>query len=66
MVRYLHDMRTDITGFGLMEHGMEMASDSVSLAIHAGSFPVLESARPLAEEWVVYPKSGLFGFICPL
>lgn len=46
---------TDITGFGFLGHLYEMASGSgVGATIRAGSVPILEGARELAEE----------GYIC--
>lgn len=41
---------TDITGFGLLGHGCEMAEASgVSLKLHSAAIPFLEAAWPLAE-----------------
>jgi selenide,water dikinase len=41
---------TDITGYGLLGHGCEMAAASrVTLRIHSGAVPFLEEALPLAE-----------------
>ena len=43
---------TDITGFGLLGHGLEMAQASqVRLKIEFGQTPVLPEALPLAEAW---------------
>lgn len=45
---------TDVTGFGLLGHALEMAKGSgVGLVINRGSVPVLPRARALAEEGVV-------------
>lgn len=45
---------TDITGFGLIGHALEMASSSgVDLVISAGSVPVLSGVTDLAREDVV-------------
>ncbi|APC08822.1 Selenide, water dikinase [Moorella thermoacetica] len=45
---------TDITGFGLLGHGLEMASGSgVNLVFHAGSIPVLPRAREFAAMGLV-------------
>jgi selenide,water dikinase len=42
---------TDVTGFGLLGHGWEMASGSgVSLRIRAGAVPIHEGVRALAEQ----------------
>jgi selenide,water dikinase len=41
---------TDITGFGLLGHGLEMArASSVTLCIDAASVPLLSQARQLAD-----------------
>lgn len=40
---------TDITGFGLLGHALQLANaSSVSLRIHAGSLPIIEGALDLA------------------
>ncbi len=45
---------TDVTGFGLLGHGSEMASGSnVTLVIHYHKVPVLDGALPLAKDGVV-------------
>lgn len=45
---------TDVTGFGLAGHALEMARGSGrSLAIHTGSVPVLESAKRYASMGLV-------------
>jgi selenide,water dikinase len=42
---------SDITGFGILGHGLEMASGSgVTLVIESAKLPVLPSARRLAEK----------------
>lgn len=44
---------TDITGFSLLGHAVEMARESgVRLRMVSDSIPILEAARPLAEEWL--------------
>lgn len=44
---------TDVTGFGLLGHAVEMAqAASVRFRIWADRVPVLEAARPLAEQWL--------------
>jgi selenide,water dikinase len=44
---------TDVTGFGLLGHGWEMASGSgVSFRLRAGSVPIVEGVRPLAEQGI--------------
>lgn len=45
---------TDVTGFGLMGHALEMAKGSgVGIRINAGDVPVLPRVRELAEEGFV-------------
>ena len=45
---------TDVTGFGLLGHGLEMARGSgVRLAIDAGAVPLLSRALPMAEQGFV-------------
>jgi selenide,water dikinase len=45
---------TDVTGFGLLGHGLEMARGSgVRLRIEAGSVPLLNRARTMAEQGFV-------------
>jgi selenide,water dikinase len=45
---------TDVTGFGLLGHGMEMARGSgVRLRVNAGSVPLLSHARHLCEQGFV-------------
>ncbi len=45
---------TDITGFGLLGHGLEMARGSgVNLVFHAGSLPILPGAREFAAMGLV-------------
>ncbi len=44
---------TDITGFGLLGHAVEMAlAAKVRFRLRADRIPVLPSARPLAEQWL--------------
>ena len=50
MVRFGAHACTDITGFGLMGHGLEMAEASgVGFVIHAADVPVFDAALHLAE-----------------
>jgi selenide,water dikinase len=59
---------TDVTGFGLLGHAMEMARNSrLTLVIRAGDLPLLSQAAPLAQQgcvtgaslrnWASYGKS---------
>jgi selenide,water dikinase len=44
---------TDVTGFGLLGHGFEMADKSgVALRIEVSKLPFLEGALEYAEEWL--------------
>jgi selenide, water dikinase len=44
---------TDITGFGLLGHGSEMANLSgVGLRFHLSQLPFLDGARDYAEQWL--------------
>jgi selenide,water dikinase len=50
---------TDVTGFGLLGHGLEMARGSkLSLDLRAGEMPLLSQARTLAEQGCVTGASG--------
>jgi selenide,water dikinase len=50
---------TDVTGFGLLGHGLEMARGSkLTLAIRAGDVPHLAEAVSLAEQGFVTGASG--------
>ncbi len=45
---------TDVTGFGLLGHALEMSKGSdVTITIHAEKVPVLEAAVPLAEMGII-------------
>jgi selenide,water dikinase len=45
---------TDVTGFGLLGHALEMARGSkLTLAIRAGDLPLLSEAAPLAQQGFV-------------
>jgi selenide,water dikinase len=44
---------TDITGYGLLGHGMEMAEASnISLQFNFASIPFISGARKYAEQWI--------------
>jgi selenide,water dikinase len=44
---------TDITGFGLLAHALEMASDRVSVVFYPGEIPYIEEAYRYAGEFLV-------------
>lgn len=44
---------TDVTGFGLLGHGLEMAAHGVSLCIDQGAVPVLQSARVYGDMGII-------------
>jgi len=44
---------TDITGFGLLAHMLEMASDKVSVAIDPNEIPYIEEAHEYAGDFLV-------------
>lgn len=50
---------TDVTGFGLLGHAMEMAEGSkVTVRIHSSGVPCIEEAFPLAEARVLPGAAG--------
>jgi len=44
---------TDITGFGLLAHTMEMASDRVSIKLYPSEIPYIKEAYQYADEYLV-------------
>lgn len=44
---------TDITGFGLLGHSLEMASNTVTLHINAASLPIFEGAKKMANAKII-------------
>jgi len=44
---------TDITGFGLLAHALEMASDRVSIALYPGEIPYIKEAYQYADEYLI-------------
>lgn len=44
---------TDITGFGLLAHALEMAGDKVSVVIYPQELPYLEEAYQYADEYLL-------------
>lgn len=54
VVKYNLSACTDVTGFGIMGHGYEMASASkVTLKIYSGKVPYIEEAREYAQMGLV-------------
>jgi selenide,water dikinase len=55
---YVHAM-TDVTGFGILGHGLEMARGSgLKLVLRAAAVPLLPKATALAQEGFVTGASG--------
>jgi selenide, water dikinase len=53
------DAATDVTGFGLLGHALEMARGSqVSLVVHADDLPLFSDAARLAQQGLVTGASG--------
>ena len=44
---------TDITGFGLLAHALEMASDKVSIKLFADEIPCIDEALGYADEFLI-------------
>jgi len=44
---------TDITGFGLLGHAMEMAGDTVTISLHKSSVPIFKEVEQLALDGVI-------------
>jgi selenide,water dikinase len=44
---------TDVTGFGLLVHAMEMAGDSVSIALYPAALPFIPEAADYANEYLL-------------
>jgi selenide,water dikinase len=44
---------TDVTGFGLLGHALEMASDKVSVKLYASEIPCIEEAYQYADEFLM-------------
>ena len=58
-VRHGATAATDVTGFGLLGHGLRMAQESgVTLEIRAGEIPMIEGARELAAVGIVPGGTG--------
>ena len=50
---------TDVTGFGLFGHGLEMARNSgLAIVVHGNDLPLLSDARRLAEQGIVTGASN--------
>ncbi len=44
---------TDITGFGLLGHSAEMASDRVTIKFDFGSIPIMDEAKEMADMGII-------------
>ncbi|MCL2222930.1 MAG: selenide, water dikinase SelD [Oscillospiraceae bacterium] len=44
---------TDVTGFGLLAHALEMAGDNVSIKLHAGEIPYFTEAFEYASDFLI-------------
>ncbi|HIM94167.1 MAG TPA: selenide, water dikinase SelD, partial [Campylobacterales bacterium] len=44
---------TDITGFGLLGHAMEMAGNTVTISLHKSTVPIFEEVKQLALDGVI-------------
>jgi selenide,water dikinase len=44
---------TDVTGFGLLVHALEMAGDSVSIVLYPEALPLIPQAAAYAEEYLL-------------
>ena len=59
---------TDVTGFGLLGHGLEMANNKVTLAFNEDSIPVLQSAKTYADMGIIpagtYANKTHVNFTC--
>jgi selenide,water dikinase len=44
---------TDVTGFGLLVHSLEMVSDKFGMLIYADALPVIEEAVSYADEFIL-------------
>lgn len=51
MSKYQVHAATDVTGFGLLGHGLEMAGDEYTLVIDTSSIPLLSGSLALANEF---------------
>lgn len=59
---------TDVTGFGLLGHGLEMANNKVTLAFNEDSIPILQSAKTYADMGIIpagtYANKTHVNFTC--
>lgn len=59
---------TDVTGFGLLGHGLEMANNKVTLAFNEDCIPVLQSAKTYADMGIIpagtYANKTHVNFTC--
>ena len=59
---------TDVTGFGLLGHGLEMANNKVTLAFNEDCIPILQSAKTYADMGIIpagtYANKTHVNFTC--
>jgi selenide,water dikinase len=59
---------TDVTGFGLLGHALEMANEKVTLTFNEGSIPFLQSAKMYADMGIIpagtYANKTHVSFTC--
>lgn len=59
---------TDVTGFGLLGHGLEMANNKVTLAFNEDCIPILQSAKTYADMGIIpagtYANKTYVSFTC--
>ena len=53
MANYDVSACTDITGFGLLAHTLEMASDKVSITLYPNEIPYIKEAYQYAEDFLI-------------
>jgi selenide,water dikinase len=59
---------TDVTGFGLLGHGLEMANNKVTLAFNEDCIPILQSAKTYSDMGIIpagtYANKTHVSFTC--
>ena len=53
MLKFQVSACTDVTGFGLLLHALEMAGEEMSLILYPDSLPVIPAARAYAAEYLL-------------